>query len=398
MTDPNVIIVGAGFAGAVLAERFASEHGSRVLILERRHHIAGNAFDYLDDVGIFIHKFGPKIFRTDNEEVWRYLNRFTSFNGYEHHVRAMVDGRLLPVPFNLTAIERVFPAAQAAALKAKLVAELGLEAQIPIADLCAHRDPELAALGRYVFEKIYRNYTVKQWGEKPEQLDFATITRRVPVRVTYDNRYFHERHQGLPSNGYTQMFARILDHPKIEVRLGVEANAYLQVDHTGRRMLFEGKPFQGLVIYTGPLDELFEYVHGELPYRSLEFALRTLPQDRFQEVGVVNFPNEHAYTRITEYKTLTRQTVPGRTTIAEEYPLAYDRRAARGNEPYYPIPAAKNEALVARYNAMAAPIEDLVLVGRLAEYRYYDMNDIIVRALSLFRTLSPRLSQSEQHR
>jgi UDP-galactopyranose mutase len=396
MTKPfDIIVVGAGFAGTILAERFAAEAGKRVLLLERREHIAGNAFDYADQVGILVHKYGPKIFRTNDEEVWRYLHRFTTFNDYQHHVRARVRGKLLPVPFNLTALEMVFPPAQAELLKTKLVRAFGMEGKVAVAELRRHPDEMLGDLGSTIFRDIYLNYTVKQWGERPERLDFDTITRRVPVRVTYDNRYFLERHQGLPAAGYTRMFEAILRHPKIEVRLDVDALSLIELDRERRRVFFEGRPFPGLVIFTGPVDELFGYCYGELPYRSLELELETLDQDRFQPVGVVNYPNEEDFTRISEYKTLSMQTIPGKTTIAREYPLAYDRQGERGNEPYYPIPAAANEERRRQYVEAAAAIPSLYLIGRLAEYRYYDMNDIIQRALAAFDELKARDTSGE---
>ncbi|MGI5862700.1 MAG: UDP-galactopyranose mutase [Myxococcales bacterium] len=387
----DVLVVGSGFAGAIPAERFASQRGKRVLLVERRKHLAGNMFDRYDEAGVLVHVYGPHIFRTDDERVLAYLSQFTEWNGYRaHRVLASVDGQLVPVPFNLTSLERLFPAAKAAALKQKLVETYGMEAKVPVAELRASPDPDLAALGDYIFEKVYLHYTVKQWGEPPDKLDFATITRRVPVRVSYDDRYFQQRHQGLPKEGYTRMFERMLAHPNIELRLGVDARELVRPEPGSSRVLVEGRPFEGLVIYSGAADELFDFRFGQLPYRSLGFKLVTYEEDLHQPVAVVNHPNEHEYTRTTEYKHMTLQRLPGLTTVAEEYPLPFDRDAAAGNEPYYPVPKPETDALYARYREEAKSYPNLYLVGRLAEYRYYDMNDIIVRALDAFDELAAR--------
>ena len=383
---PATIVVGAGFAGSILAERFATQLHRHVILLERRKHIAGNMYDRHDAAGILVHQYGPHIFRTDHEHVWSYLSQFTDWRDYHHKVRASVDGQLVPVPFNLTSLELLYPQDRAAALTARLLARYGQGAKTPVSELRRCEDPEIAALGEFIFQKIYLNYTVKQWGEPPESLDFETITRRVPVRISHEDGYFQQKHQAMPREGYTRMFERMLAHPNIEIRLGVDATRVLELLPEGR-ILFEGRPFDGPVIYSGSADELFRYRHGELPYRSLDFKFRTLQQDVFQPVAVVNYPNDRPYTRITEFKHLTGQQLPGVTTIAEEYSLAYDRSAAVGSEPYYPIPKASTDAQHAQYKAEAARYPNLYLVGRLAEYRYYDMNDIIVRALAAFDEL-----------
>lgn len=382
---PNVLVVGCGFAGAILAERFASQSGKRVVVVERRKHVAGNMYDRPDWTGILVHVYGPHIFRTDSARVLDYLSQFTAWRPYEHKVLASVDGQLVPVPFNLVSLAKLYPAEKAARVKEKLLARYAWDAKVPVHDLRSHEDEDIRELGEFIFRKIYLNYTVKQWGDRPENLDFATITKRVPVRLSDDDRYFQQQSQGMPKEGYTRLFERMLAHPGIELRLGVPASRVLEVDEAGGRLLFEGAPFAGTVVYTGALDELFGYRFGELPYRSLEFKVKTIEQDLFQPVAVVNYPNDHAYTRITEFKHLTGQPVRGVTTYAEEYPLAYER--AKGHEPYYPIPKAENDAAYRRYLEAARRIPNLVVLGRLAEYRYYDMNDIILRALDQFEAL-----------
>ena len=378
----DALVVGAGFAGAILAERLASQQGKRVVLLERRKHLAGNMYDRPDVSGILVHVYGPHIFRTDSPRVLEYLSQFTDWRDYEHKVLASVEGQLVPVPFNLNSLHKLLPKEKAERLEKKLLSLFAYDAKVPVYDLRNHADPEVQELGELIFQKIYLNYTVKQWGDRPENLDFATITRRVPVRLSHDDRYFQHKNQGMPRAGYTRLFEKMLAHPNIELRLGVDAAEVLGFDEAAGKVVFEGAPFEGPVVYSGALDELFGYRHGELAWRSLRFEVKTVERDFFQPVAVVNYPNDHAYTRITEFKHLTGQPVRGVTSYCEEYPLAYDRK--QGHEPYYPIPKAENCAAHERYLETARKFPNLVAIGRLAEYRYYDMNDIILRALSQF--------------
>ncbi len=378
----DAVVVGAGFAGAILAERLASQQGRRVVLLERRKHIAGNMYDRPDHTGILVHVYGPHIFRTDSPRVVDYLSQFTEWRAYEHKVLASVDGQLVPVPFNLVSLHKLLPKEKAERLEEKLLGCYAYDAKVPVYDLRNHADPEIRELGEFIFQKIYLNYTVKQWGDRPENLDFATITKRVPVRLSHDDRYFQQKSQGMPKAGYTRLFERMLAHPGVELRLGVDATKVLTFDEASGTILFEGAPFEGPVVYSGALDEAFGYRFGELAWRSLRFEVKTVEVDFFQPVAVVNYPNDHDYTRITEFKHLTGQPVRGVTSYCEEYPLAYDR--AKGHEPYYPIPKADNDAAFGRYLELARRFPNLVVIGRLAEYRYYDMNDIILRALGQF--------------
>lgn len=379
--NSDVLVVGAGFAGAILAERLATQQGKRVVLLDRRKHIAGNMYDRPDASGILVHVYGPHIFRTDSPRVLEYLSQFTDWRAYEHKVLASVDGQLVPVPFNLVSLEKLLPD-RAEHLKEKLLARWAYDAKVPVYDLRTCEDPDIRELGEFIFQKIYLNYTVKQWGDRPENLDFATITKRVPVRLSHDDRYFQQKNQGMPREGYTRLFERMLAHPNIELRLGVDATRVLSFDEASGKVLFEGRPFEGPVVYSGALDEAFGYRFGELAWRSLRFEVKSVPQDFLQPVAVVNYPNDHAYTRITEFKHLTGQPVRGVTSFCEEYPLAYDRKA--GHEPYYPIPKAENDAAHRRYLELAQRFANLIVIGRLAEYRYYDMNDIILRALDQY--------------
>lgn len=378
----DFIIVGAGFAGSILAERLASQKKKRILLIEQRDHVAGNMYDYEDEHGVLVHKYGPHLFRTNSPRVLQYISQFTDWHPYQHRVLADVQDQLIPVPFNLTSLERLLPE-KAEELKALLVAEYGMDVKVPVSALRKHSDARIREFGEFVFENVYLNYTTKQWGEKPENLDFETITARVPVHISYDDRYFQEQHQALPKDGYTKMFDRMLANPLIDIRLGVKAEDILSfVPDTGK-VLYMGAPFDGGVIYTGPIDELFGYKFGELPYRSLRFDLETHSVDYYQPCATVNYPNTQLYTRITEYKHLMAKP-PVRTTIMKEYPQAYDRFVPAQAIPYYPIPKESNAELYEKYREEALKYPRLTLVGRLAEYKYYDMNNIIERALDVF--------------
>ncbi|MCS3507912.1 UDP-galactopyranose mutase [Achromobacter sp. JUb104] len=384
MNKFDVVIVGTGFAGSILAERLASQNNKRVLLLEQRDHIAGNMFDYRDEHGVMVHKYGPHLFRTNSPRVLAYISQFTDWEPYQHRVLAHVQGQLVPVPFNLTSLEKLLPD-QAADLKKLLVAEFGMDVKVPVSVLRKHADQRVRDLGEFIFQNIYLNYTTKQWGDKPENLDFETITARVPVHLSYDDRYFQESHQALPKNGYTAMFANMLSSPNIEVRLNTKAKDLLQLDSNTGKLLLDGEEFNGDLIYTGAVDELFDYVFGELPYRSLRFDLETHSMDFYQPTATVNYPNAEKFTRITEYKHLMGEK-PEKTTIMKEYPQVYDRMVPSQSIPYYPIPKDSSAELYARYLSLADKFPQLKLVGRLAEYRYYDMNNIIERALDVFET------------
>ncbi|MCD0504143.1 UDP-galactopyranose mutase [Bordetella petrii] len=382
MSTYDVIIVGTGFAGSILAERLASQQGRRVLLIEQRDHVAGNMYDYQDTHGVRVHKYGPHLFRTNSPRVLEYISQFTGWHPYQHRVLAEVQGQLVPVPFNLTSLEKLLPE-QAVELKTLLVGEFGMDVKVPVSVLRKHADPRIRELGDFIFQNIYLNYTTKQWGDKPENLDFETITARVPVHLSYDDRYFQESHQALPKDGYTAMFEKMLANPLIEVRLNTKASQLLSLQADTGAVLFEGQPFDGLVIYTGALDELFDYCHGELPYRSLRFDLETHEMEYYQPTATVNYPNTQLYTRITEYKHLM-EVKPAKTTIMKEYPQEYDRHVPSKSIPYYPIPKDSNADLYAKYLKLAESFPRLKLVGRLAEYRYYDMNNIIERALDVY--------------
>ena len=382
----DVLVAGAGYAGAVAARSLA-EQGRKVLVLERRDHIGGNAYDCLDQAGVLIHQYGPHIFHTNNREVYDWLSRFTQWRDYQHRVIANVPdgaGRMtFPVPFNLTSLETAFGPEEGKRLGDKLIAAYGEEKKVTILELRQNEDPEISALADYVYEHVFVHYTMKQWGQTPEEIDPNT-TARVPVFLSRDDRYFQDTYQGMPLEGYTPMFAAMLDHPNITVKLGVDALDRLDV--SGRVLKVDGEAFTGPVIYTGQADELFGFRFGPLPYRTLDFAFETLDQDDFQNgYGTVNYTVDQGYTRITEFKHLTGQHIPGKTTIVKEYSKAYS--GAPGETPYYAIINPANNELYGKYKALAERFENLHLLGRLAEYKYYNMDAIAARALELAKTL-----------
>ena len=382
----DALVVGAGYAGAVSARRLAEEAGRTVLVLERRDHVGGNAYDCPDEHGVLIHKYGPHIFHTNDKRVFDWLSRFTRWRDYQHRVVANIpDGsgdpakRLqYPVPFNLTSLETAFGQAEGKRLGDKLTAAYGAERKVTILELRRNPDPEIAALADYVYEHVFVRYTVKQWGQTPEEIDPAT-TARVPVFLSRDDRYFQDSYQGMPLEGYTPMFERMLDHPDITVETGADARKRLELADGEIRL--DGEFFDGPVIYTGQADELFGFQFGPLPYRTLDFRFETFERDSFQTHGTVNYTMDRDYTRITEFKRLTGQDLPGVTTIMKEYSRACT--GAKGEIPYYAVINPDNNALYSKYAALAARYPNLRLLGRLAEYKYYNMDAIAARALAL---------------
>lgn len=382
----DALVVGAGYAGTVTARALA-EKGRRVLVLERRDHVAGNAYDRPDQAGVLIHQYGPHIFHTNDKRVFDWLSRFTQWRDYRHRVIANIpddkDGRMTyPVPFNLTSLETAFGLEEGKRLGDKLIAAYGPEKKVTILELRQNADPEISALADYVYEHVFVHYTMKQWGQKPEDIDPAT-TARVPVFLSRDDRYFQDAYQGMPLEGYTPMFERMLAHPNITVELGCDALERLDV--SGDALKVDGEPFAGQVIYTGQADELFKFRFGPLPYRTLNFQFETLDQDDFQGYGTVNYTVDREYTRITEFKHLTGQVLPDKTTIVKEYSKAYS--GILGEIPYYAIINPANRALYEQYRGLAERFGNLHLLGRLAEYQYYNMDAIAARALDLAERL-----------
>jgi UDP-galactopyranose mutase len=355
----DYLVVGAGFAGSVLAERLASQLNARVLIIDKRPHIGGNAYDFYNDDGVLIHKYGPHIFHTNSKKVFDYLSRFTAWRPYEHRVQASVDGQLVPMPINVDTLNRLYGLTLNCNQVDTFLASLA-ERKHPI---LTSEDVVVNRVGRELYTKFFRNYTRKQWGLDPSELD-ASVTARVPVRTSRDDRYFTDQYQAMPLHGYTRMFEKILDHPNISVLL-----------HTDYSDIKDEVSFREL-IFTGPVDEYFDYCYGKLPYRSLRFDHQTHDCPIFQPAAVINYPNEHAYTRVTEFKYLTGQVHP-KTSIVYEYPMS-------DGDPYYPIPQPQNAELYAQYKALADAVPDVHFAGRLATYKYYNMDQVVGQALALF--------------
>ncbi len=358
----DYLIVGAGFAGSVLAERLASQLDQRVLICDKRPHIGGNAYDRYDDAGVLIHQYGPHIFHTASEKIFRYLGLFSAFRPYEHRVLASVDDQLVPFPINLTTLEKIYGGAFSAD-----DAEAFFRSKAePVAHPRTSEDIVVSKIGRELYEKMFRNYTKKQWGRDPSQLD-ASVAARVPARLNRDDRYFTDEFQAMPLHGYTRLFENMLSHRNIRILLNTD---YREIVNQLRcRHL----------IYTGPIDAFFDYRYGRLPYRSLDFKFETFECEQLQPVAVVNYPNEHAYTRITEFKHLTGQK-HHKTSVVYEFPTA-------DGDPYYPIPSPETADIYKKYKALADATPSVHFVGRLATYKYYNMDQVVGQALATFERI-----------
>jgi UDP-galactopyranose mutase len=358
----DYLIVGAGFAGSVLAERLASQAGKKVLILDKRDHIGGNAYDYYNEDGILIHKYGPHIFHTNSKDVFEYLSEFTPWRPYEHKVLASVDGQLVPIPINLNTINQLY----GLSLNSSQVEEFFASKAEAVKQVRTSEDVVVSKVGRELYEKFFKGYTKKQWDLDPSELD-ASVTARVPTRTNRDDRYFTDTYQAMPLHGYTVMFQKMLSHPNIKVML-----------NTDYKEVIDMIPHKHL-IYTGPIDSYFDYCYGKLPYRSLEFKFETINKEYFQPTGTVNYPNEQLYTRITDFKYLTGQNHP-QTAIVYEYPRAE-------GDPYYPVPRPENAEIYKKYQQLASTMTNTYFVGRLATYKYYNMDQVVAQALTTFKKI-----------
>jgi UDP-galactopyranose mutase len=359
----DYLIVGAGLAGCVVAERLASL-GKQVLIVEKRNHIGGNCYDEYNEDGILIHVYGPHIFRTNNSEIWHYLSRFTDWHFYQHRVLTYIDGLKVPIPINLDTINTLFNLSYSSNDMKNYLEKSQLEANIK--EIKNSRDMAVSQVGQTLYEKFFEQYTLKQWNLGAEDLA-AEVIGRIPVRFNRDPRYFSDRYQGVPKYGYTKMFNKMLAHHNIQILL--HANYKTVIDQIQYNKM----------IYTGPIDYYFDYLYGPLPYRSLHFEFETIPVETFQEVGTINYPNDHDFTRITEFKHLTGQRHSW-TTLAREYPKSC-------GDPYYPVPTTDNKILYEQYAREAREIKNVFFMGRLAEYQYYSMDQVIAKALSSLNTV-----------
>ena len=376
----DVVIIGAGLVGAVLAERLAKS-GKKILLIERRKHVAGNCYDELDTNGILIHKYGPHLFHTDDEQVWKYLSKFTEWQLYHHRVKVIIDGKLVPLPFNLNTLHEVFPKSLADKLETALLRNFEYGKKVPILELKKFADADLQFLADFVYEKIFLHYTEKQWGLPPDKISGA-VTARVPILIGRDDRYFNDRFQGVPKFGYSKLVKNMIDHKNIKLLLNTNFNEVMSL--SGEDIFLFDHKFDGRLIYTGQLDELFDKKFGDLTYRSIKMKFERIDAELFQAAPVVNYPNNYDFTRITEFKQINPTKSP-RTTILKEYPQAH---VAGLNEPYYPLFTNEARAAYEKYSAELAKFKNITAVGRLAEYRYYDMDDVVKRALEVFAALS----------
>ena len=359
----DYLVVGAGFAGSVLAERLAAGSGKKVLVVDKRSHIGGNAYDEYDENGILIHRYGPHIFHTNSRDVFEYLSRFTAWRQYQHRVRASIDGQLVPIPINLDTINQLY----GTNFNSFQLQGFFDSVAEPRDSIRTSEDVIISKVGRELYEKFFRNYTRKQWGLDPSELDAAVIAR-IPVRTNRDDRYFTDTYQAMPRHGYTRMFERMLAHPNIKIMLNTD---YHEI---------EGSIPYDQLVFTGPIDEYFDFQFGKLPYRSLEFSFETVNTPQHQPVAVVNYPNDYAFTRVTEIKHITGQEHP-KTTLVAEYPKAE-------GDPYYPVPRPENAALYKRYQELANTTEDVYFVGRLATYKYYNMDQVVAQALATYSKMA----------
>ena len=374
----DYIIVGAGLAGVVIAERIATQLNKKVLIIEKRNHIGGNCHDFKDENNILIHKYGPHLFHTNNKKVVDYLSKFTSWDIYNHEVLGYIDGKKVPIPFNFNTLYELFPNLKAKELEELLLKTYEYNSKIPILELKKSTNKDLSFLADFIYDKIFVNYTAKQWGMKPEDMDGA-VTARVPIFIGKDNRYFNDSYQMLPKYGYTKMIENMLNHKNIKLMLNTDFKEICTLKDKDF-YLFD-KKFDGNVIYTGQIDELFDYKFEELPYRSVDMRFETIEKEFYQEKATINYPNDYDFTRITEFKHI-HPINSSKTTILKEYPQEYIKNV---NTPYYPIFTTENQERYNQYLEYSKEFKNLILVGRLAEYKYYDMDDIVKRALEVFK-------------
>jgi len=367
----DYLIVGAGFAGSVMAERLASVEGKTVLLVDKRSHIGGNAYDCYNNEGILVHQYGPHIFHTNSKDVFNYLSKFTEWRNYQHKVLACVDGQQVPIPINLTTINSLYGLQLSSA---ELEGFLASKAE-NVPNVRTSEDVVVKAVGRELYNKFFKGYTRKQWDLDPSELD-ASVTARVPTRTNKDDRYFTDTYQAMPLHGFTKMFGKMLDHPNIRIMLNTDYHDIINEIQYSK------------MIFTGPVDEYFDYCYGKLPYRSIKFKFETLDQEQFQQTGTINYPNEYAFTRITEFKYLTGQR-HAKTSIVYEFPKP-------DGDPYYPIPRPENAELYKKYQALAAGT-NTYFVGRLASYKYYNMDQVVAQALATFKKIQEETNHATEN-
>lgn len=380
----DYIIVGAGLGGGTLARKLAEKRHKKVLIVERRLHLAGNTFDYADEHGIKIQKYGPHVFHTNDDEVYHFITRFCEPVAYRTKCEAVIDGISTPSPFNFKTIDQFYEKEKAYELKTKLCEYYHNRESVTVVEMLASEDIEIRNYAEFLFEKDYKLYTAKQWNLKPEEID-PSVLKRVPIVLSYGDTYFYDKYEFIPQEGFEKLYRNMIDFPGIDVALGVDALAHIEINEAENKLLYEGNDVK--IIYTGAIDELFGFKYGVLPYRSLRFEHKSFATSDFQSVAIVAYPQAKGFTRITEYTKMPYQQCDKWTSVAYEYPVAYNKTSETGNEPYYPVLTENSKIKFEKYKQYASTFKNLILCGRLADFKYYNMDQVIHRALEVYDAL-----------
>lgn len=380
----DIVVIGAGFAGATIANKMAN-YGKKVLIIDKRDHVGGNMYECYSNNGVRIHLYGPHIFHTNSEKVFNYLKNFSEFYKYEHKVIGNIDGKLVPIPFNYKSLEILFDLEKANIIEEKLNKKYGEGSKVSIYNLINDEDEVIRKFGNYVYDKVFAQYTAKQWEMPIDKIDNSVINR-VPVVLGYDDRYFNDTIQYMPEEGFSVLIQNMLNHDNIDIKVNTNSSEIIKLDFNNNKVYLFDKEFLGKVFFTGAVDELLNYKYGALPYRSLNLVFEEYDEDYYQSNSVINYNTSEKYTRITEFKYLTNQKLNGRTTILKEYPLRYDHLSTK-SDPYYPINNKENLELYDKYKKDIEKFSNIYLCGRLAEYKYYNMDAVVESVLNLFEEL-----------